>query len=76
MFSRVEDVQVLKRWISSRDDRTRDSHYQLDRQTRNEPIPAGEDFEIGGKSAAAPAGFGEAALDINCRCTIAPVIRE
>lgn len=73
-FAREEDdFEVLKEWISSRDDRVRETHRELDDA---EPIPVREEFRVGSMSASAPAGFGVATEDINCRCTIAPVVRE
>ena len=72
-FEDQEDVKVLKEWIDSRDDKVRETHQELGSQP---PIPVDEDFKIDGYSAAAPASFGAASLDINCRCTIAPIIIE
>lgn len=72
-FEEQEQVKVMKEWISSRDDKVRDAHADLD---DSDPIPVDDDFEIDGYSAPAPASFGVAAMDINCRCTIAPVIVE
>jgi hypothetical protein len=64
---------VLKEWVSSRDEKVRDTHKILDRE---DPIPVNDDFNVDGYSGAAPASFNVAAMDINCRCTIAPVIIE
>ena len=72
-FQEAEGVKVLKEWISSRDDSVRDLHAELD---NSDPIPVEEDFEIDGYSAPAPASFGDPSMDVNCRCTIAPVIIE
>lgn len=72
-FQEAENVQVMKEWISSRDDSVRETHAALD---DGEPIPVDDDFQIDGYAGAAPASFGEPAMDINCRCTIAPVIIE
>ena len=72
-FEDQENVKVLKEWIDSRDDKVRESHQELGSQP---PIPVDKDFQIDGYSAAAPASFGVAAMDINCRCTIAPIIIE
>lgn len=72
-FAKTEDVQVLKEWISSRDGSVREEHAALD---DSDPIPYNEDFEIDGFSGPAPASFGDAGMDANCRCTIAPVILE
>ncbi len=73
MFEDQEGVKVLKEWIDSRDADVRQAHADLG---NSEPIPVTEDFKIDGYSAPAPASFGVAAMDINCRCTIAPVIVE
>ena len=72
-FQDAENVQVMKEWISSRDDSVRETHAALD---DGEPIPVTDDFQIDGYAGSAPASFGEPAMDINCRCTIAPVIIE
>ncbi len=72
-FEKEEDVKVLKEWISSRDDKVRETHAMLDDEA---PIPVDNDFNVDGYSGPAPASFGVAAMDINCRCTIAPVIIE
>lgn len=72
-FENEEGVKVLKEWISSRDDSVRETHAILDDE---DPIPVNNDFNVDGYSGPAPASFGAAAMDINCRCTIAPVIIE
>ena len=72
-FQDAEGVQVMKEWISSRDDSVRQTHADLD---DGDPIPVDSDFEIDGYAGPAPASFGDPAMDINCRCTIAPVIIE
>ncbi len=72
-FEKEEGVKVLKEWISSRDDSVRETHAILDDDA---PIPVNDDFNVDGYSGPAPASFGAAAMDINCRCTIAPVIIE
>lgn len=73
MFEDQEGVKVLKEWIDSRDADVRQAHADLG---NSEPIPVNQDFKIDGYSAPAPASFGVAAMDINCRCTIAPIIVE
>jgi len=72
-FEDQEGVKVMKEWIDSRDDKVRDTHQELGSQP---PIPVDQDFEIDGYSAPAPAAFGAASMDVNCRCTIAPIIIE
>lgn len=58
-------INVKKRWLSTLDSRTRDSHKHLDGQTI-----AVEDYFISksGRKAQAPHGFGDPKEDINCRC--------
>ena len=72
-FEKEEGVKVLKEWIDSRDDNVRETHLELGSQP---PIPVNDDFNVDGYSGPAPASFGVASMDINCRCTIAPVIIE
>jgi hypothetical protein len=72
-FEDQENVKVLKEWIDSRDDKVRETHQELGSQP---PIPVDQDFKVDGYSGPAPASFGAAAMDINCRCTIAPIIIE
>lgn len=72
VFSEAENVQISKEWISSRDDRVRDTHADLDGQI----VAVNDDFEVDGYSGSAPSNFGAPEMDINCRCTIAPVIEE
>ena len=72
-FEDQEGVKVLKEWIDSRDDKVRETHLELGSQP---PIPVDQDFKVDGYSGPAPASFGVASMDINCRCTIAPIIIE
>jgi len=72
-FEKEEGVKVMKEWIDSRDADVRETHAELGSQP---PIPVDQDFKVDGYSGPAPASFGVAAMDINCRCTIAPVIVE
>tara|TARA_R110000824_G_scaffold19663_4_gene75670 strand:+ start:4501 stop:5283 length:783 start_codon:yes stop_codon:yes gene_type:complete len=66
-----ENITILKEWISSRDGLVRPTHEELDSMS---PIPVKNDFTVDGFSAPSPASFGEPEMDINCRCTIAPVV--
>ncbi|OEH86244.1 hypothetical protein BHU72_11970 [Desulfuribacillus stibiiarsenatis] len=58
-------IKLAKVWVATLDDRTRDSHQDLDGQH------ADKDgfFELNGMTAEAPGMFGVAEEDINCRCT-------
>lgn len=57
-------ADVVKQWDSTLDDRTRESHMQLDGQIRELDKP----FEVNGKKAMYPGGFGDPSEDCNCRC--------
>jgi len=69
-------IQVKKQWLSSRDALVRDSHVALDGQT----VGANENFQLpsqyGGYEASSPASFPVAGENINCRCTVIPVLDE
>ena len=73
-FEHVSDQGVImgKTWISSLDNRTRDTHQELDGQT----VAMDEEFESpSGATAEAPGQFGVAEEDINCRCSFYSVIK-
>lgn len=57
-------ADVVKQWISTLDDRTRESHKVLDGQIRE----IEDYFEVNGHKAKYPGGFGVASEDIHCRC--------
>ena len=67
-----DDVQILKQWIASNDENVRELHRDL---ARKDPIPVDDDFKISGYRGPAPAAFDAAEMDINCRCTIAPIVQ-
>lgn len=73
LFEDEEDIKVYKEWIDSKDDLVREEHIKLG---NDEPIPAKDYFQVAGDKAMAPAGFSDVALNVNCRCTIAPVIKD
>lgn len=60
-----------KEWLATRDSRVRDAHLAMDGQIK----PVDQPFVApGGQTAMYPGNFGVASLDINCRCTVAPVL--
>jgi len=69
-----QGVMAKKVWVSSLDDRTRESHQELDGQS----VPVKDEdgnpglfvSPVTGAEAPAPGQFGEAKEDINCRCAI------
>lgn len=67
-------IQVMKRWLSARDQSVRSSHVALDGQT----VGANEQFKLpptfGGYEATEPGAFPVVGENVNCRCTMIPVI--
>ena len=61
-----QGVTMTKTWNSASDDRTRDSHADLDGVT----IPIDEYFNIDGDEGLHPGDFSEAKNVINCRCAV------
>lgn len=65
-FTLEEEGVKTKRWIATLDDRTRDTHAELDGDV--EPIDGY--FDVGGESAEYPADASLSAAErVNCRCT-------
>jgi SPP1 gp7 family putative phage head morphogenesis protein len=65
-----QGIITKKQWVSTLDDRTRDTHQDLD----GVQVEVGEEFEIRGNTAMFPGEFGVPEEDINCRCTHIAVI--
>ena len=59
-------ADVVKQWDATLDSRTRPHHTQLDGQIRELDKP----FEVEGRKAMHPSGFGIASEDIHCRCAL------
>lgn len=64
-LTKEKGADVVKQWCAILDGKTRDSHRRLDGQIRE----IEEYFEIDGKQAMQPHGFGVPEEDCNCRCT-------
>lgn len=62
--AKAQGCKIVKQWDATLDGRTRDTHRRLDGQIREVDEP----FEIDGKRAMYPGGFGLAEEDCNCRC--------
>lgn len=62
--AKAKGANVVKQWDATVDGRTRPSHRKLDGQIRELDEP----FEVDGKKAMYPGGFGIAKEDIWCRC--------
>ena len=69
----AEGIAIMKKWLTADLPNVREAHQELGRM---EPIPVYDLFSINGEEAEAPAGFGVASLDINCRCTIIPIVED
>lgn len=59
-------ADVVKQWDATLDARTRPHHTLLDGQIRELDKP----FEVAGRKAMYPSGFGIASEDIHCRCAL------
>lgn len=59
-------MNIKKRWSSTLDNRTRETHNKLEGQTKD----IEEYFEVDGLKTLYPGGFWIAKEDINCRCTM------
>lgn len=65
-----EGVKVKKRWIATLDNRTRDTHQELDGQE----VPVDEPFEVDGMEIMYPGDpNADPELVYNCRCTMVEV---
>lgn len=64
-------IDLEKRWLSTLDGKTRDSHQELDGQA----VPINGYFKINGLRAKQPRMFGVASEDIECRCTSINIVR-
>ncbi len=64
--AKAKGADVVSQWSAIRDGNTRPTHRMLDGQIRE----VGEYFEVEGKRAKHPHGFGIPEEDINCRCTL------
>lgn len=59
-------ADIVKQWDATLDGRTRPTHQLLDGQIRE----LDKNFEVNGKSIAAPGMFGDPSEDCNCRCAL------
>lgn len=64
-------VDIQKQWMSTLDQKTRDTHQSLDGQT----VDIEDEFESeSGNKAKGPKLFGVASEDVNCRCTTLTIV--
>ncbi len=73
-----ENSQVEgKGWLPTRDQFTRETHLQAgDIYNETNPIPIGEDFQVGDATGPAPGQMSLPEESCNCRCAIFPVVKE
>lgn len=70
---RATGLVERREWLATPDGRTRDAHRLMDGQT----VDIDAKFRApGGEEADHPGGFNVAALDVNCRCFVAPVVDD
>jgi HK97 family phage portal protein len=68
-------AKIKKAWLSAEDERTRESHIKAgENYSQDKPIGTEEDFYVGAGHGSAPAQIGRPEEDINCRCSVMPVI--
>lgn len=64
--AKEKGADVVKQWDATLDDKTRDTHRQLDGKI----VEVDEPFMVDGLSAMFPGDFGDPAEDCNCRCQV------
>lgn len=69
----ISGLVDAKEWLAVQDGQTRDTHKALDGQQTD---ITGEFASTSGARAQGPGLFGTAEEDINCRCTLRPVIKD
>jgi HK97 family phage portal protein len=79
-YKQVEEqtgAKIRKAWLNAEDERTRESHMKAGMDyDQSHAIGTEEDFYVGAGHGAAPAQIGRPEEDINCRCSVMPVIEE
>jgi HK97 family phage portal protein len=79
-YKQVEEqtgAKIKKAWLNAEDERTRESHLKAGVDyDQSHAIGTEEDFYVGAGHGTAPAQIGRPEEDINCRCSVMPVIEE
>ncbi len=70
--ARMEGISIIKFWIATLDERTREEHGSADGQEQ----PVDKDFFVGGVNMSAPGLSGDPSQDIHCRCTTGTKIKN
>ena len=72
-----DDVETLKTWLPTQDERTRVAHRSSEVRPQPPTIPIDQSFTVGGAKMSRPLDpNGGAGNVINCRCTLTYTIRE
>ena len=69
--SQETGLTIMKEWLSAQDGQTRETHVDLD----GVQVGIDDTFRTENGESQFPGGFGDPAEDINCRCTVAPVVK-
>lgn len=75
LFSYKDAGVEFKSWLSASDERVRDTHFKAS-VDYVQGIPINEDFKVGADQMVAPCQGNLPEENINCRCTLIPVIKE
>lgn len=69
-----DGINIRKEWLSARDDLVRETHQELDGQI----VGVNELFTVPStnQQSMSPSAFGVPAEDINCRCTVLPIVEK
>ncbi len=74
---RQSGVVQKKTWLSALEPKgTRESHVEAHMRYQAEPIGLDEDFEVGAGAGPHPGAIGLPEEDINCLCTMQPIVEE
>jgi hypothetical protein len=63
---------LMKEWIATRDNRTRDAHFRVNGDTAK----WNDKFKVGGENLMHPGSGKKAENNINCRCRIVPIHKD
>lgn len=73
---RQSGVVRKKAWLASLDGRERDDHRAAHSRYQQEPIGLDQNFTVGGATGPGPGMLGAADQDVNCRCTVVPIVDD
>jgi hypothetical protein len=74
---RQTGLNIKKGWLSAMDERTRETHIVAGRTyDDNGAIGVDDDFQVGAGTGSAPGQIGLPEEDIQCRCSIFPIVAE